>query len=166
MQNVLMHRSSSPRYASTVSQSLGEAASSDQLTQEYQADRQFMSMLDSYRCSGGLARAQEVFTLFKSRHGADPATLARWIVSRRAISFDWQSQVWIPLFQFNRVDMTLQPQITPILNALTPVFSPWELANWFAQPNQWLDHATPAGMLIVDTQAVLRAACADRFIAD
>lgn len=133
MQNVLMHRYFLPQYASTVSQSIGEAASSEQLTQENQTDRQFMTMLDSYRCNGGLARAQEVFTLFKSRHGTDPATLARWIVRRSAISFDWQSKVWIPLFQFNRADMTIQPPIIPILNALNPVFSPWELASWFGK---------------------------------
>lgn len=166
MHNLLTHRLTSTRFASTVRQPLDDATPNQQLTNEDQVNRQFMAMLNSYRCNGGLARAQEVFTLFKSHHGTDTATLARWIVKRSAISFDWQSKVWIPLFQFDRDDMSLQPQITPILSALNPLFSPWELALWFAQPNQWLDHCTPADMLSVDAHAVLSAACSDRFIAD
>lgn len=166
MQNVTVSRPVFSRCASTVRQSLGDETSNDRLVHENQVDRQFMDMLGSYRCNGGLARAQEVFTLFKSRHGADPATLARWIVRRSVISFDWQSKVWIPLFQFNRSNMTLHPGIIQVLAALNPVFGPWELANWFSQPNQWLNHCSPADTFSVDEPAVLRAACADRFIAD
>lgn len=166
MPNILMHRSVSPRYASTVSQALGDLTPNEQLTHENHIDRQFMAMLDSYRCSGGLARAQEVFTIFKSHHGTDAATLARWIVKRSVISFDWQSKVWIPLFQFNRIDMSLQPRIAPILSALNPVFTAWELATWFARPNQWLADSTPADMISVDMNAVLDAAYTDRFICD
>jgi len=156
-----------PRYVSTVRQPMGDDAPNDRLTQESRVDRQFMEMLDGYRHSGGLARAQEVFTSFKSREGAEPGILARWIVKRSVISFDWQSKVWIPLFQFSLINMELLPGVVEVLTVLNPVFEPWELAYWFAQPSRWLDSGRrPADVIGIDKHAVLRAACADRFIAD
>jgi len=127
------------------------------------SDRQFMAMLDSYRGNGGLARAQEVFTMYKAHHGADATMLARWIVKREVISFDWQSCVWVPLFQFDRMHMTLQPGLGNVLSALKPAFEPWEIAIWFAQPNHWLSGRAPGDVVCVNAQAVLMAACADRF---
>ncbi|WP_296443716.1 hypothetical protein [Rhodoferax sp. UBA5149] len=123
-------------------------------------------MLNSYRVSGGLARVPEVVALFK-RHGrSDVATLASWIDNREVLSFEWQSQTWLPLFQFNRFDMTPRPELGQVLAELTSVYGPWELANWFAQPNPWLVDRTPADMLGSDLPAVLNASRADRFIAN
>lgn len=153
-------------FISTVTQPLGDHAPNERLTQECRTDSQFMEMLHAYRQSGGLARAQEVFVQFKTRSANEPSVLARWIVKRSVISFDWQSKVWIPLFQFNRADMTLQTGIVEVLMALNPVFESWELAYWFAQPNRWLENGSkPADLIRTDAHAVLRAACSDRFIA-
>jgi hypothetical protein len=165
MQNTATHQNTSLRFARTVRQSIDVEISNDQLTHETQVDLQFMSMLDSYRNTGGLARAQEVFTMFKSHHGADAVTLARWIVRREVISFDWQSKVWIPLFQFDRAHMALQPGLNFVLAALNPLFGAWEMATWFAKPNHCLQGRTPSESLGTDAHAVLNAACADRFIA-
>lgn len=128
-------------------------------------DRLFMGMLDAYRSSGGLARAQEIFTVYRAQNGSDVATLARWIVKREVISFDWQSKVWLPLFQFNRVHMAPHAGLQPVLAILNPVFSPWEIALWFTQPNPWLEGCTPANSLETRTNAVLHAASADCLIA-
>lgn len=120
-------------------------------------------MLHAYRHTGGLAHAREVFMMFKIRHGSDSTRLARWIVKRNVMSFDWQSKIWVPLFQFNLTTMTLHPELHPIFAALNPVFEAWEMAYWFTQPNRWLADCTPVDTFSVDAKAVLGAACANRF---
>lgn len=135
-------------------------------TQVDSADHQFIAMLDAFRDSGGLAPVQEVVTLFKRCNGSDLRTLAGLIADKKVISFEWASKVWLPLFQFNRVDMRPQVGLGPVLAQLTSVFNAWQLANWFAQPNPWLWDRTPATMLGLDLSAVLHAARADRFVVD
>ena len=48
---------------------------------------------------------------------------------------------------------------------LRSVFDEWELAEWFACPNSWLGGQTPASQVVLDEQAVVEAARADRFVA-
>jgi hypothetical protein len=126
-------------------------------------DHAFIGMLELYRSSGGLARAQEVFALFKSRSDLGAATLERWIERRAVLSLQWHAEVWLPLFQFERQCMTIKPTLEPVFAALNPVLQPWELASWCAQPHRWLDGDSPANALDADGPRVLRAACADRF---
>ena len=166
MQRSATHIRASTPFERTVRQPIGGSDRGEHLTNEDQVDRQFMALLGAYRKSGGLARAHEVFTMYRSRHGADVATLARWIVRREVISFDWQSKVWIPLFQFERTTMALQPGLDCVLSVLNPIFDPEEMAAWFAQPSRWLLDQAPAEMLGIDASAVLKAACTDRFITD
>lgn len=130
----------------------------------HHGDHEFVAMLGSYRCSGGLARAQEVLALLKRNCGSDLATLAKWIVKGKVISFEWQSELWLPLFQFNRIDMMPQPGLGHVLAELSAVYDPWELAHWFSQSNAWLADQTPAETLVSDPAAVLHAARADRFV--
>lgn len=164
MHDAAMHQNTPQRFTPTVRQPLEGNDTSLQLTHENQIDRQFMAMLDSYRATNGLARAQEVFTMYKSHHGNDVATLARWIVKREVVSFDWQSKVWVPLFQFDRSHMSILPSMNAVLSVLNPVFGHWEMALWFAQPNSSLLGRTPAEALDSDPHGVLNAACSDRFI--
>jgi hypothetical protein len=90
--NATEHHQTSDRSASNMSQSFEDIDERQRLTQENQIDRRFMEMLDSYRVTSGLARAQEVFTMYEVQNGGDVATLARWIVKRNVVSFcplDW-----------------------------------------------------------------------------
>jgi hypothetical protein len=164
MQNILLHKPALSRDIRTKRYWSDATNYPAQWPQECDADGQFIAMLVSYRSSGGLARAQEVLALFKRHCGSDLATLARWIVKRKVVGFEWQSDLWLPLFQFNRIDMTPQPGLDPVLAELTSVYDAWELANWFAQANAWLADHTPAETLVLDPTAVLHAARADRFI--
>ena len=123
-----------------------------------EVDQQFIGMLQSYRCSGGLARAQEVFEMFKARKACDVAQLARWILERHVVSFDWQSKIWIPLFQFDRSTMALVPGLPPILATLNPIFDAWEIAHWFSLPNRGLGDCAPADTVSVDAMAVFDVA--------
>jgi len=129
------------------------------------SDRQFVAMLDAYRGSGGLARSQEVLTLCRSCHGPDTAMLARWIVDRQVICFEWQSQSWFPIFQFHRPLLYPNVSLRPIFIELTCVYDQWEMAVWFARPNQWLGNRSPVDMWLFDLPAVVDAARADRFVA-
>ena len=130
-----------------------------------QADSEFVQMLDGYRSSGGLARFREVAELCARRGGPDIAMLSASLVRKEIICVEWQSQGWLPLFQFNCLDMTIRPQIEPVVAELSCIYSPWDLAFWFSQPNPWLGDRAPADALMSDLAIVLQAARADRFIA-
>ena len=124
-------------------------------------DHQFIALLEGYRCSGGLARGSEVFALAQRCQPGKVAMLASWIVNAEVICFDWQSKMWLPLFQFDGSSMTPQPGLNQVLAALRPAYDTWQLANWFVQANPWLADQAPADTLPSDLAAVLRAARAD-----
>ena len=129
-------------------------------------DDQFVFMLNAYRGSGGLARDKELLSSSRRCCGFDAGTLVSWITERQVIGFFWQSRTWLPLFQFNLLDMTRAPALGQVLAELTPVYDAWELANWFSQPNPWLADCVPAEALESDPCAVLQAARVCRFIAN
>lgn len=164
MLNVFMPRSVSAPVRTMARGAPAATRPLPQRSQECRTDQQFVVMLDAYRCNGGLARAPEVVALFKRCSGSDVAVLASWIVKRKIICFEWQSIMWLPLFQFKLVDMTLRPGISQVVAELTAVHDQWQLAVWFAQPNPWLDERTPADMLGCDLGGVVRAARAARFV--
>lgn len=128
-------------------------------------DEHFISMLQSYRENGGLARGTEVVSMFQRLNGANLALLAGWILDRKVICFEWQSRMWLPLFQFKRLDMTPQEELDPLFEEFGCKYCPWQLANWFARPNAWLQEKTPADTFVIDLPATLNAARADRFFA-
>ncbi|MBC7682444.1 MAG: DUF2384 domain-containing protein [Ferruginibacter sp.] len=128
-------------------------------------DMQFIALLDAYRPSGGLARTQETLELFMRRGGPDLAHVARWMAAREVVCLDWHGQSWMPMFQFDMVEMVQLPQLASVLAELNPVYSPWALAAWFAEPNPWLDGERPADVLVTHHAGVLDAARADRFVA-
>ena len=129
-------------------------------------DDQFVAMLNAYRGSGGLTRVEYLIALSKRRRGLDADILANWIAEREVMGFEWQSRTWLPIFQFNLFDMTRPPALGQVFAELIPVYDPWELTNWFAQPNPWLADRVPADAFEHDPSAVLQAARADRFIAN
>lgn len=122
-----------------------------------------MAMLDAYRSSGGLARAQEVLAMFKRGGGPGVAALARWIASRELICFEWQAQTWLPVFQLNRRDLTPDRRLRPVFAELTRIYDHWDVATWFSLPNPWLAQRAPVDSLWGDPGAVLDAARAERF---
>lgn len=132
-------------------------------TLEECVNEQFVVMLDAYRSSGGLAHKQEILSTFKRLGGPSSDALARWISNRELICFDWQGQVWLPLFQFDRRDRTPDLRLCPVLVELTQIYDDWEVAVWCSLPNPWLDQRVPVDTLPYDPGAVLEAARAERF---
>ena len=136
-----------------------------QRTPQTHVDQQFVAMLDAYRSSGGIGRAQEILKMLKSHAESPGAMLAHWILKRKVICFEWRAQSWLPWFQFRTDDMRPHTELAPVLAELAPVFDPWELANWFAQPSPWLADCTPVDSLRFNLRGVLHAAQADRIVA-
>jgi hypothetical protein len=121
-------------------------------------------MIHTYRRTGGLVNCDEAALLLR-RHREQPiSVLARWIVARAVVSFSWQSQTLLPLFQFDLCDMSLRHGAAEVIGELSGVFDNLDLAAWFTEPNAWLANAAPVDALETDQPAVLQAARADRFV--
>lgn len=128
-------------------------------------DRQLLVMQQAFRPTGGMVSGDEMARLLRRRSEQPISMLARWIVAREAVNFEWQSQTLVPLFQFDLSDMSLRSSVTGILLELTDVFDDLAMALWFAEPNAWLADLPPVEVLTSDPASVLDAARADRFIA-
>lgn len=134
---------------------------------KWEANQQFIAMLNGYRRSGGLAQAREVASMCNSAQKCSYslAQLADGIGQRDLISVGWQSRIWVPLFQFNRTDMSLRDGLRDVLAELVFVFNAWDVALWFSQPNPWLFNSTPADVMASSIQDVMHAARAERYVA-
>ncbi len=141
--------------------SIGQS-DADRGEEEQQRNLRFVSLLNAFRSSGGLARANEVASQFQ-RYGDQPiSVLGGWLIKRHAIAFEWHSKLWMPLFQFNPSDMTLRAGLAEILAEFVVVFNDWDLASWFTKPNPWLADRLPADALALAAPQVLWAARAER----
>jgi hypothetical protein len=132
--------------------------------EEHQKNGQFVTVLNAFRASGGLAREQEVATRIKNHRGDEVSPLAGWLSKRQICSFEWQSKLWIPMFQFNPSSVTLRTGLNAVLSELAPVYDDWEIATWFAEPNPWLADCSPADVLAVAPTQVHHAARTERFV--
>jgi len=141
-----------------------EARNGKHLAQEMQKNQQFVDLLNAFRRSGGLARMPEVAARFQMHGFNNVSPLAGWINKREVISFEWQSRLWMPLFQFNPMGLTLRAGLSDVLAELPEAYDEWEVANWFAQPNPWLAACAPADMLAVAAAQVRNAARAEHFL--
>ncbi len=128
-------------------------------------DRAFVSLFRAYRPHGGLARGDEVAERLHRMRGTGLGSLARRILARELICFEWHGELWLPLLQFDKSDMSLRPAIAQLAAELAGVFDAWELCCWLAAPNSSLDDRAPLDVLENDPGAVLQAARLDRFVA-
>ena len=136
------------------------------LASEHARDSQFVDMLRGFRETGGLARGDEVADKLHRVAGHDVAVLARWIVTKQVLAFDWQGERWLPLFQFDAATMERKADVRRVIAELAPAFDAWNLSVWFAQANSWLNGRSPVETLAAaDLPSVLKAAQADRFVA-
>jgi hypothetical protein len=128
--------------------------------------RGFAALLAAYRASGGTARGDDVARLLE-QHGVDDFIgLARLIASGRVFGFRWRETLWIPMFQFDLRDLSINPEAGRVLLELGSGFDGWARAVWFARPNIWLGDRPPVDLMVTDLKAVLAAARTDRFVAE
>lgn len=118
-------------------------------------------MLEGFRGSGGLV-AGDVLALMLRPHCDQPiSSLARRIVRRELVHVPWHSQILVPLFQFDRPDMSLRHGVLQIIETLAPAFDDWDIASWFAEPSAPLGGHRPADVIARDPIAVMHAARVD-----
>jgi len=128
-------------------------------------DGRASEVLHAFQRTGGLARGEELKLLLRRRTSQPVSMLARSIVARRVVSFGWRGEYLLPMFQFDRADMTVRRHVSAALDEFDGTFDDWDLATWFALPNAWLGDEAPVDVLPLDPHAVVQAARADRFIA-
>ena len=127
--------------------------------------RGFDALVDAFKHSGGTARADDFALLLKDQKKGDFVSLAKRLVSRDIFSFEYQDYFWIPMFQFHRADLSARQDVSRVVNELAAVLDNLMLANWFTEPNDWLQCRRPVDMMEQCFPDVLAAARAYRFVA-
>jgi len=128
-------------------------------------DRQFRQMQEAYGRTGGLVNGTEAARRLRRYCDQPLSTLARLIVARSIVCFEWRSQLLVPLFQFEVADMSLRSSVVQVMREFSSVLDDWECAWWFSQPNVWLHGEAPVDLIVQEPTRVLAAARTDRFVA-
>jgi hypothetical protein len=118
-----------------------------------------------YRCRGGIAREIEVLVHLKQRWSQPDSQPTRPVGFERAIRFSWSGWTWLPMFQFNPIDMSLSAAPARVVEELGPAFDGWEIAQWFVGSNSSLGGQRPIDVLGQQPTRVIEAARVTRFIA-
>lgn len=127
-------------------------------------DWQYSLIQQVFRTAGGVASGDQLAYLLREHLAQPISAVAHWIIGREVVCYEWRSQTMLPLFQFDMPRVALRPSVTAVIRELRDVYADWCLAMWFAEPNAWLDGATPIQLIGTSPHAVLDAARADRFV--
>ncbi len=122
-------------------------------------------MRRAFAPTGGLVRADDLVRRLRERQRGDYVALARMIARDEVCVYEWQGILWLPVFQFDALDLSVRQSARMVLDELGNEFEHWALTAWFARPNAWLADRRPVDVLQLNSLAVLEAACADRYIA-
>jgi len=129
-------------------------------------DRQYLVMQQAFRAAGGVVNGDQLAYLMRKRVDQPISAVARWIVGREVVSYEWRSQTMLPLFQFEMPRVVVRSTVACVIRELRELYTDWGLAMWFVDSNSWLHGAAPVTAIETDPCAVLEAARADRFIAN
>jgi hypothetical protein len=128
-------------------------------------DRALATLSRGFQRRGGLATADEVVRLMRPRCDQPISRLARWIVDRNLVHFAWQGATLLPLFQFDRDRMRLDPIVIGVVRELRDTFDDWEIALWFVTPNASMNGVMPVDAFESTPLTTLAAAQAERLVA-
>lgn len=117
------------------------------------------------RASGGIARGDDLGRLLEDCHCGHFVDLARLIVRREILAFDWRGSLWVPMFQFDLRDLSVHPAMRRVLAGVDAAVDGWTLAVWFAQPHGAMQGRRPLELLNLEPETVVRAARADHPVA-
>lgn len=82
------------------------------------------------------SRADDLARLLDDDHRrGEFVDLARFIDSGEVFGFEWRDTFWVPMFQFELRDLSLEPRPRQVLTELPAQYDGWMLAAWFARPN-------------------------------
>lgn len=122
----------------------------------------FAAMCKAFRPSGGMARGEDLAHTMAAHRQGDYASLARQIVDRDVLSFEWEASYWLPMFQFDLHDLSVRRDLLPLIWELQNDCDGWALATWFARAHADLGGQAPVELLDTELAAVLVAARAGR----
>src|SRR5450830_179066 len=122
----------------------------------------FVFLLLAYRSSGGMLNGEDLGQILTAYRRPEDASLATLIATRALFCFTWRSVVWVPMFQFDLRDLTINAKCRSIFLELEKSFDDWGAANWMAQPNCYLNEKKPIDLLESDFHAVLDAAGSEK----
>ena len=126
------------------------------------SEPEFVSLCESCRSSGGIVGGDNLARLLEDRHVGDFVSLGRCIASGEVFCFEWRGSTWIPMFQFEPIDLSIRSVFGPVISTLGRVLDGWELAEWFTRPNDLLNKLRPVDVLDSNPAGVVNAACAAR----
>lgn len=112
---------------------------------------------------GGIQSGDEVAFSIGTHANQPVSRLGRWIVSRKIVSLELRGSIYLPLFQFDLSEGSIQPASASIIAELADAMNERELLTWFARPNGWLGGFPPVAVILSNGHAALDAARADRF---
>jgi hypothetical protein len=135
-----------------------------ELTWQIARERRFAALNAALARQGGCLPADQLCGLMRAHWDQPLSRLARWIASRDLVSVSWQSQIWVPLFQFECPSLDRRAAACDVVRALRSVYDDWELAEWFVRPHDLLSGNSPATRIACDPRGVTEAARRDRFI--
>jgi hypothetical protein len=118
-----------------------------------------------YVAHGGVSEDHAIVLRMRRLYCQPLSVLARWIVDREVISFQWRGATLLPDFQFDPSTWQPRPCVGRVVRELLDVYDDLELARWFVNPNVWLDGRLPADVVVSSPDDVFEAAGKDRFVA-
>lgn len=121
-------------------------------------------LMSAFGASGGVMSGDDLACMLRRFVDQPVSRVAQWIAQREVVSFVWQAEFQLPMFQFEPLHLTPRPRIGAVIAELGSTYDDLDIAEWFVRPNEWLGDATPAQLIALDAGAVLRAARADRFV--
>ena len=116
----------------------------------------------AYARRGGLLSGDQVIAMLQRHRSAPLSVLAQWIVDRQVVAFEFEDRLHLPLFQFDRSDMTVRPEVGDILSVLIPWLDDAAVAAWFLKPNGHAAGRRPIDWIESVPMVALRAARLDR----
>jgi hypothetical protein len=129
------------------------------------SDGQHQFIQQAFRDAGGVASGDQIAYLLRDQLDQPISTVARWIVGRHVVSYEWRCQPMLPLFQFDLPRVAVRAPVAAVIRELRDAYTDCRLAMWFVEPNLWLDGARPVQLIEASPHAVLDAARADRLVA-
>ena len=127
-------------------------------------DSDFGDLRSAYADAGGIASGDDLARVLEQSGRGSLAGLARKIVAGEIFGVEWHKAFWIPMFQFTE-ELLPKPGLKAVLAELSSEYDGRRLADWFVEPNGWLEEARPIDVLDSNPAEVLQAARADRFVA-
>jgi hypothetical protein len=121
-------------------------------------DARLSTLMSSFGEQGGVASSDEVIGLMRPYWRQPISMLARWIVTRQLVNFNWRTQLLLPLFQFDRPRMTPREGVVDAVRVLAEGLDDEAIALWFVEPNPWLRGASPMSAEFSDPDGLLEAA--------